>query len=64
MCSEYVIKGSKPWEARVYLGEGSKEVAEIKKGVNGKDFRLLAKDGRTWILTKSVRGKFDLFQYR
>jgi hypothetical protein len=59
--SEYVIKGPKPWEARVFLGEGGKEIAEIKKGGDQKSFKLLAKDGREWILTKSVRGKFRPF---
>jgi hypothetical protein len=56
-----VIKGPKPWEARVFLGEGGKEIAEIKKGEDRKSFKLLANDGRKWILTKSVRGKFRPF---
>ena len=56
-----MIKGPKPWEARVFLGEGGKEIAEIKKGGDQKSFKLLAKDGREWTLTKSVRGKFRPF---
>ena len=59
--SEYVIKGPKPWEARVYLGKGGKEIAEINKGEDQKSFKLLAKDGREWILSKSVYGKFRPF---
>jgi hypothetical protein len=60
-----VIKGPKPWEARVYLGEGGEEIAEIKKAGDHKSFKLIAKDGREWILTKSIQGKYlDLFQYR
>ncbi len=61
MHSEYVIKGPKPWEAGVFLGEDGKEIAEIKKGGDRKSFKLLAKDGREWILTKSVRGRFRPF---
>jgi hypothetical protein len=61
LCSEYVIKGPKPWEARVYLGEGGEEIAEIKKAGDQKSFKLLAKDGREWIITKSIHGKFRPF---
>ena len=62
MNSEYVIKGPKPWEAKVFLEEeGGKEIAEIKKGEDQKSFKLLAKDGRDWILTKNVHGKFRPF---
>jgi hypothetical protein len=56
-----VIKGPKPWEARVYLEEGGEEIAKIKKAEDQKSFKLLAKDGREWILTKSIRGKFRPF---
>lgn len=57
-----MIKGPKPWEAKVFLGkEGDKEIAEIKKGDDEKSFKLLAKDGSEWILTKSVHGKFRPF---
>ena len=56
-----MIKGPKPWEARVYLGEGGEEIAEIKKAGDQKSFKLLAKDGREWIITKSIHGKFRPF---
>lgn len=56
-----MIKGTKPWEAKIYVGEGGEEIAEIKKGEDQKSFKLLAKDGREWILTKSVHGKFRPF---
>jgi hypothetical protein len=56
-----VIKGPKPWEARVYLGEGGEEIAEIKKAGDHKSFKLIAKDGREWILTKSIHGKYRPF---
>jgi hypothetical protein len=58
-----VVKGPKPWEAKVFLGEegGKEEIAEIKKGDDQKSFKLLAKDGREWILTKNVHGKFRPF---
>lgn len=41
-----MIKGPKPWEAKVFLeeDEGGKEIAEIKKGDDQKSFKLLAKD--------------------
>ncbi len=45
----------------MYLGEGDNEIAEIKKGEDQKSFKLLAKDGREWIFTKSVHGKFRPF---
>ena len=57
-----MIKGPKPWEAKVFLGkEGGKEIAEIKKGEDQKSFKLLAKDGSEWLFTKSVHGKFRPF---
>ena len=56
-----MIKGPKPWEARVFLGKGGAEIAEIKKGEDQKSFKLLANDGRKWIFTKNVRGKFRPF---
>jgi hypothetical protein len=56
-----VIKGSKPWEARVYLAEDGEEIAEIKKGDDQTSFKLFATDGREWILTKNIRGKFRPF---
>ena len=57
-----MIKGPKPWQAKVFLGkDDDREVAKIKKGDDQKSFKMLAKDGSEWILTKSVHGKFRPF---
>jgi hypothetical protein len=57
--SEYVIKGSKPWEAKIFLDD--KQIAEIKKGEKNLNFRLISKDGHEWILTNNVHGEFRPF---
>ena len=56
MCSEYVvIKGQKPWEAKIVSGE--KDVAQISKE-DDLSFKLVRKrDGRTWTLTNKVEGE-------
>jgi hypothetical protein len=52
-----VIKGAKPWEAKIYSDD--EEIAEIKKG-DGPTFKLISKHGREW--TKySVSYNVDIF---
>jgi hypothetical protein len=60
---EYVIKGPKPWEAKVFLkGDDSDgEIAEIKKGDDLKSFKLVRKDNHKWTLSKNIHGKFRPF---
>lgn len=53
MNSEYLIKGERPTDAKIFL-EGQ-EVAEIKKG-EGATFKLVSKDGHEWIITNKVHG--------
>jgi hypothetical protein len=53
-----VIKGSKPWEAKIFLhGE---QIAEIKKGEN-LTFKLISTNGHEWTLTNKVHGEFRPF---
>jgi len=54
--SEYVvIKGQKPWEARIVSGNA--DIAEISKQ-DDLSFKLVKKDdGRTWSLTNKVDGE-------
>jgi hypothetical protein len=57
--SEYVIQGSKPWDAKVFLD--GKQIAEIKKGEN-MSFKLISStDGHEWTLTNKVHGEFRPF---
>jgi len=59
LVSKYLIRGSKADEAKVFLGD--EEIAEIKKGEDGKSFKLISNDGRKWILTNNVNGEFRPF---
>jgi hypothetical protein len=56
--SEYVIKGAKPWEAKIYSDD--EEIAEIKKG-DGPTFKLISKDGREWTISNQVHGEMRPF---
>jgi hypothetical protein len=56
--SEYVIKGAKPWEAKIYSDD--EEIAEIKKG-DGPTFKLISKDGREWTLSNKVHEEMRPF---
>jgi hypothetical protein len=58
--SGYVVKGERPWEAKIFLEDGEK-IAEIKKGEDLKSFKLVRNDGHEWILTKNVHGEFRPF---
>jgi hypothetical protein len=58
MGSEYVIKGSKPREAKIFLD--GEQIAEIKKGEN-LTFKLFCTDGHEWLLTQKVHGEFRPF---
>jgi hypothetical protein len=56
LCPEYsVVKGPKPWEAKILSGE--RDVAEISKQ-DDLSFKLTKQDdGREWILTNKVDGE-------
>jgi hypothetical protein len=56
--SEYVIRGSKPWDAKIFL-EGE-EIAKISKGEDLTS-KLISKDGHEWILTNNVHSEFRPF---
>jgi len=56
---EYIINGPKPGQAKI-ISEGE-EVAEIKKGEDQRNFKLIAKDGAEWTLTKNLHGEFRPF---
>ncbi|MGC1929312.1 MAG: hypothetical protein WA667_10090 [Candidatus Nitrosopolaris sp.] len=58
MNSEYVIKGAKPWESKIFSDD--EEIAEIKKG-DGASFKLISKDGRQWTITNRVHGEIRPF---
>ena len=58
MSSEYVIKGAKPWESKIFSHD--EEIAEIKKG-DGASFKLISKDGRQWTITNRVHGEIRPF---
>lgn len=58
MGSEYVIKGSKPREAKIFLN--GEQIAEIKKGEN-LTFKLICTDDHEWLLTQKVHGEFRPF---
>jgi hypothetical protein len=57
--SEYVIQGSKPWDAKVFLD--GKQIAEIKKEENLNLKLVNSNDGHEWIVTKKVHGEFRPF---
>jgi hypothetical protein len=56
--AEYLIKGEKPWEAKIFLN--NELIAEIKKGKD-LDFKLISKDGGQWIMTNKVHGEIRPF---
>ena len=56
---EYIINGPKLGQAKI-ISEGE-EVAEIKKGEDQRNFKLIAKDGAEWTLTKNLHGEFRPF---
>ena len=54
-----MIKGEKPWEAKIFLD--NKLIAEIKKGKD-LDFELICTDGRRrWTVTNKVHGEIRPF---
>jgi hypothetical protein len=57
--SEYVIRGPRPGEAKIFLDD--EEIAKIKNGEDRKSFKLISKDGSTWILTNNIHGEFRPF---
>jgi hypothetical protein len=57
--SEYVIRGPRPGEARIFLDD--EEIAKIKNGEDRKSFELISKDGGRWILTNNIHGEFRPF---
>ena len=59
MNSEYVIKGPRPGQAKIFLD--GEEIGEINKGDDPATFKLGTKDGREWILTNNVHGKLRPF---
>lgn len=56
---EYIINGPKPGQAKI-ISEGE-EVAEIKKGEDQRNFKLITKDGAEWTLTRNLHGEFRPF---
>ncbi|HEY6885241.1 MAG TPA: hypothetical protein VI278_14505, partial [Nitrososphaeraceae archaeon] len=56
---EYIINGPKPGEAKI-ISEGE-EVADIKKGEDQRNFKLITKDGAEWTLTRNLHGEFRPF---
>jgi hypothetical protein len=56
--SEYVIRGAKPWEAKIFSNDV--EIGQIKKG-GGPTFKLISKDGREWTITNQVHGEMRPF---
>ena len=59
MDSEYVIRGPRPGEAKIFLDD--EEIAKIKNGEDRKSFKLISKDGSRWILTNNIHGEFRPF---
>jgi hypothetical protein len=57
--SEYVIKGPRPGQSKIFLD--GKEIGEIKKGNDPTTFKLVTKDGLEWILTNNVHGNLRPF---
>lgn len=56
--SEYIVKGPKPWEAKIFL-EGE-QIAEINKGEDLSS-KLVDSKGHEWIVTNNVHGEFRPF---
>jgi hypothetical protein len=56
--SEYVIKGAKPWEAKIFAD--NEEIAEINRGEHSA-FKLITTDGREWTITNRVHGEVRPF---
>jgi hypothetical protein len=64
LTSKYNIKrGATPWEAKVFSEEGT-EIAEIRKGSDELEFRLLSKKGnQQWVLTNKIDGQHRRFSF-
>ena len=54
-----MIRGPRPGEAKIFLDD--EEIAKIKNGEDRKSFKLIRKDGSTWILTNNIDGEFRPF---
>jgi hypothetical protein len=56
--AEYVLKGSKPWDAKIFSND--KLIAEIKKGEN-LTLKIINTAGHEWIITRKVHGQYRPF---
>ena len=57
--SEYVVRGSKPSDAKIFLD--GEEIAKISKGEDLTSKLISKEDGHEWILTNNVHSEFRPF---